>query len=1212
MTTARGALTRSKPTATRYELGEPFASGGMGVIRRGFDRWASREIAHKRLRVDREEQRPRISALFEREYDTLARLKHPNIVDVYDYGFDAQGAYYVMEWLSGDDLSKRAPLPYREACGVLRDVASALALLHTRRFVHRDVSPNNVRLTRSGVAKLIDFGALTSFGRPAEIAGTPAFIAPECLRDQDLDQRTDIYGLGALAYWTLSGRPAVRAQSIAQLLDAIEAPVTPLAHQVPDVPEALHELVHAMLSHDRAQRPDNASEVIDRLTAIGELAPEREERKVAYSYLKHPPLQGRTEALGELQRALEAVLQGRGSVLAIEGGVGLGRSALLEQLTIDAQLRGATVLRAEGGAETGGHGLARRLIQQGLRIYPELEGSDAFFRRMVDNGETARSAMEPLERTAQAATRLRKWLLSLCERGPLVIAIDDADLADDESLGLLASLSQDDERGPIPLLLAISTCVGRDTGGMPLSRLLLGARRLSLATLEEAEVVALLTGVFGNVPNARRLAQWLHGETGGNPAQTIDLLRLLIRQGAVRYQRGTFSLPHDIDPGVARERRHDALLTRVAGLSADAGSIMELLCLHQGSLSIAQLCDAASLTPREVSLALEQLVHRAVVYAPGDAVSLRGESLRAVIARALDADRLRDLHLELARAIELHPEQPLSSELSVAAHLFHAGEHANAAGRIMALLAQHGHDVPSYAESVTLLEAALRHYEGQPGCEPECTDLLAALATSGYYGNLEAQRTYLRPALRSLARQCGFDVAHRLGPYLGAHVALLLGCLFAILFQPFMRRRLGTHRIQKRIAALYAVALSGSAVAATTADDESTLAIADALRPTRGFPAWSVPGLARDFVMATNELSELRTHSAARRYERVLAATEKPRLFLEERLRLELRLGCMNGRGHAYAGRADAVALAMADQMEKGSAFFAVHAEVIRVLYYAMIGQHDLSEQHRQRAEVLALRGGASWTAASTLSARLIEVAIAYGDSATLMRVEAETERLVKWIPSMERRRKIARARLLILRGNAQQAAELIEPELADASALAWRDAMRTLYADALCHLGAFEHAREQALAVVRDTPPEQWKFGWILRSPFLPLARAEIGLGNHERARELMLEQLEHADARNNPLELGIVHRELASIALASRDTDAFDRHLALMTSHFRATQHPNLARQRELLLARAVSAGIKETPTGTWTSSCETSLDSATIVEPHTSRRLLPNSKD
>jgi tRNA A-37 threonylcarbamoyl transferase component Bud32 len=1199
VTSALGASARSRQTSPRYELGEPLANGGMGVIRRGFDRWANREVAHKRLRIDREELRPRITALFQREYDTLARLKHPNIVEVYDFGFDEQGAYYVMEWLAGDDLSKRAPLPYREACGVLRDVASALALLHTRRLVHRDVSANNVRLTQNGVAKLIDFGTLTSFGRPSEIAGTPSFIAPECLRAQELDARTDLYALGALAYLTLSGRPAVRAKSLPQLLEALKVPVPSLAEEVPGIPEALHELVHAMLSHEPSLRPASAGEVIDRLTAIGELEPEREERKVAYSYLRHPPLQGRSQALGELQRALDALMQDRGGVVAIEGGLGLGRSALLDQLAIDAQLRGATVLRAEGGAEAGPHGLARRLIRLGLRIYPELEGSDAFFRRMVEDGEGARSTSEPLERASQAAARLRKWLFSLCERGPLVLAIDDAELADEESLGLLASMMAGDEHRQPPLLLALTTRTGCETGGMPLARLVLGARRLALANLEEQEVVALTTGVFGDVPNARRLAHWLYRETGGNPAQSIDLLRLLIQQGALRYQRGTFALPHDIDPGMGRDRRADALLTRVAGLSEDARALLELLCLHPGSLSLAQVCDASALPSREVSLALEQLKHRGVVFAPGEALSLRGESLREVVARTLDEPRQRALHRALARAIERYPEQPLSSELHVASHLFRAGEQADAAARVMSLLDRHGYDVPSFMPSVPVLEAALRHYEEIPGCEPQCADLLGALAISGYYGNLDAQSTYLRPALAALGRQCGFDLARRLAPWIGASLALLVGCLAALLLPPLLRRRYGAHSMQRRLNEFYAVALSCAGVAVTTSDDESMREITRAMQPSLGFPRWTTPGLAPDFVTATGEVVELRTHAAARRYEQLLADTEKPRFALHERLRRELRLGCMIGLGNAYLGRADGVSLVMAGELDKGSAFFAVHAEVIRAMYYGMVGQQELCEQHRKRAEALALRGGASWTAISTLSAQVMELAMAYGDTATLMRSEAELERLMRWVPSLRRGQTIARARLMLMRGAARQAAELLEPELADQQARAWRDSVRTLYAEALCQLGAFERARSEMLQLLEATPPEQWKFGWILRSPFLQLARAEVGLGNHERARTLILEQLTHAEARGNPLELGIVHRELAVIALAARDTGAFDRHLALMTVQFRATQHPSLSRQRELLLARAVSAGIKESPTGTWSASGEV-FGQDTTVEP------------
>ncbi|MDB4985082.1 MAG: serine/threonine protein kinase, partial [Myxococcaceae bacterium] len=133
----------------------------MGVIHRAYDRLADREVAYKRLSVPLERDRPRLTAQFQREYDTLARLDHPNIVAAYDYGFEEHGPYYAMELLPGDDLAKLAPITWRESCRLLRDITSALALIHARRLIHRDVSPNNVRISKSGHAKLLDFGALT-------------------------------------------------------------------------------------------------------------------------------------------------------------------------------------------------------------------------------------------------------------------------------------------------------------------------------------------------------------------------------------------------------------------------------------------------------------------------------------------------------------------------------------------------------------------------------------------------------------------------------------------------------------------------------------------------------------------------------------------------------------------------------------------------------------------------------------------------------------------------------------------------------------------------------------------------------------------------------------------------------------------------------------------------------------------------------------------
>src|SRR5262249_27143781 len=159
-------------------------------------------------------------------------------------------------------LMQLGATPYREACRHLRDVASSLALIHAHRLVHRDVSPRNVRLTLDGRAKLIDFGALTSFGVPDDIVGTPHCMAPEVLHKMTLDQRTDLYALGAVAYWALTGRPAYRVRSLSDLVAAWETSPVPPSALVPDIPRELEALVVSLLSLDPLGRPPTAAAVI--------------------------------------------------------------------------------------------------------------------------------------------------------------------------------------------------------------------------------------------------------------------------------------------------------------------------------------------------------------------------------------------------------------------------------------------------------------------------------------------------------------------------------------------------------------------------------------------------------------------------------------------------------------------------------------------------------------------------------------------------------------------------------------------------------------------------------------------------------------------------------------------------------------------------------------------------------------------------------------
>jgi serine/threonine-protein kinase len=147
--------------ATRYEVHEAIGRGGMACVYRATDRSLGQQVALKQLVVEDAAERATLAGLFEREFHTLAQLRHPHVIAVHDYGLRADGSpFYTMELLDGGDLRERAPIGWRETCRLVFDVCSALALLHSRRLLHRDLSPRNIRCTQAGQAKLIDFGAM--------------------------------------------------------------------------------------------------------------------------------------------------------------------------------------------------------------------------------------------------------------------------------------------------------------------------------------------------------------------------------------------------------------------------------------------------------------------------------------------------------------------------------------------------------------------------------------------------------------------------------------------------------------------------------------------------------------------------------------------------------------------------------------------------------------------------------------------------------------------------------------------------------------------------------------------------------------------------------------------------------------------------------------------------------------------------------------------
>ncbi|MET7751029.1 serine/threonine-protein kinase [Micromonospora sp. NPDC005367] len=258
-----------RPLGGRYRLIEQLGAGGMSVVWRGYDEVLGRQVAVKvlasRLASDRAfRHRIRIEA------QAAARLCHPNITNVYDYGeAEHEGVtapYVVMELIDGHSLSSRLGrerrLPWRDAVTIAAEVASALATAHVRGVVHRDVTPGNVMLTATGV-KVVDFGISALVGESEKgtdgaLLGTPAYLAPERLDNGQVSPATDVYAVGLLLYRMLTGRLPWQASTTTEMLRAHLYNDPEPMPTVPELPDEVADLVRRCLAKRPEERPSTA------------------------------------------------------------------------------------------------------------------------------------------------------------------------------------------------------------------------------------------------------------------------------------------------------------------------------------------------------------------------------------------------------------------------------------------------------------------------------------------------------------------------------------------------------------------------------------------------------------------------------------------------------------------------------------------------------------------------------------------------------------------------------------------------------------------------------------------------------------------------------------------------------------------------------------------------------------------------------------------
>jgi len=269
-------------TLSHYRILEPLGTGGMGEVYKGRDLHLDRDVAVKVL-LRGALADPTARERFRREAHVLSRLSHPGVATIFDFATQDAVDFLVMEYVPGGTLQSRlsqGPMPLEEVVRLGVEIGDALEAAHRLGFLHRDLKPGNVVLTVAGTPKILDFGlagllhasqSMTDLTQTGTVFGSLPYMAPEQLRGEPGDSRTDVYALGALLYEMTTGcRPFDKSRPEALMFEILHAATRPVRTLRPEASLELDRLIESCLSKDPALRPASAGAVSQALRNISQ------------------------------------------------------------------------------------------------------------------------------------------------------------------------------------------------------------------------------------------------------------------------------------------------------------------------------------------------------------------------------------------------------------------------------------------------------------------------------------------------------------------------------------------------------------------------------------------------------------------------------------------------------------------------------------------------------------------------------------------------------------------------------------------------------------------------------------------------------------------------------------------------------------------------------------------------------------------------------
>ncbi|MBC7542125.1 MAG: protein kinase, partial [Candidatus Sericytochromatia bacterium] len=694
--------------ANRYRIIETLGEGALGIVYRAVDQGSTwdlsqdggPEVALKVLKRRINTVATRLK--FKQEYRAMAQLRHPRIVSVHDYGILRDGRPYIsMELVGGTSLAGDCPMPWERVVRLLAQLLEALAFLHQSGLLHRDIKLENLRCTDDQLT-LIDFGLLERIGTRADtgVTGSPAHVAPETIRGGILVAATDLYAVGILAHYMLTGS----FPFVGTIGDVLHAHLTLAPPPLGDtVPPALQRVVGELLCKDPAGRYQSAERVRQDLVAmLPDLATAHSNEVLA---MVCGSTIGRQQELSLLDRALGDVVQGRGRTVLIGAPAGTGKSRVLQEFKVRCQLAGHAVIAVT--CPSGGHATPN-LVHVLHQLIPWAAAGliDAYGPALVrlvpglaERGITALEALpDPLSEKARLLEAFVAVLQGTARITPLILLVDDLHWADSLTLEALTYCLTELRQSAVLLVGAYRS--DEITPGHALQRAIADglAYDLHLQPLDGTGIAELVRGMVGRIDLPEQFLTQLSTVSGGNPFFVTELLRHLVEMDLLRYGTDGWQVPKNLPVDALPASVATTILGRAERLTRDAQQLVALASVMGRTITLEPLQAASGLSESALLDALDELLERQLLHYADDALAFLHERVRESLYEALTQTERRRLHQRLAEAWDA-----IDADVGVLAYHYSRGtDHTRAFRHLVAAGKQ--------AESIGIIREAYHYW----------------------------------------------------------------------------------------------------------------------------------------------------------------------------------------------------------------------------------------------------------------------------------------------------------------------------------------------------------------------------------------------------------------------------------------------------------------------------------------------------------------------